>query len=305
MPNGKRSILSMLESYLDMAINALALCVAFIVAHIFGTTPPFSITNPQAIIAIFTIMIISSFMYHVTDNYRPTIYTVPRKSYFNVIKANVMVFALIMIWIVFFGKEGMRTFESFWALIYLVLSSAFLITKRRIMFWVLRFLRAGQYSLKRTLIVGDNTSSAKEYVHEIVSMIYPIGIVILFGFSSAFRMQGFFKTLICGMLLLALQTFSLLFSIIENATSDATAWQPWYVIILGVISVISIGIREECIFRATIQGVLAKKYANSVKGIWLTALLSALIFGLIHSFNIFAGVLTLKPESKLRAFIVF
>ena len=133
-------------------------------------------------------------------------------------------------------------------------------------------------------------SVGKEYVHEIVSMLYPIGIVILFGFSSAFGRQGFFKTLICGMLLLALQTFSLLFSIIENATSDATAWQPWYVIILGVISVISIGIREECVFRATIQGVLAKKYANSVKGIWLTALLSALIFGLIHSFNIFAGV---------------
>lgn len=169
MPNGKRSILSMLESYLDMAINALAICVAFIIAHIFNETPPFLITDPQALIAIFAVIIISSFMYHATDNYRPTIYAVPRKSYFNVIKANVMVFALIMIWIVFFGIEGMRTFESFWALMYLILSSAFLITKRRIMFWILRLLRAGQYSLKRTLIVGDNTASAKEYVHEIAN----------------------------------------------------------------------------------------------------------------------------------------
>ena len=169
MPNGKRSILSMLESYLDMAINALALYVAFIIAHIFNKTPPFLITDPRALIAIFTVIIISSFMYPATDNYRPTIYAVPRKSYFNVIKANVMVFALIMIWIVFFGIEGMRTFESFWALMYLILSSAFLITKRRIMFWMLRLLRAGQYSLKRTLIVGDNTASAKEYVHEIAN----------------------------------------------------------------------------------------------------------------------------------------
>ena len=160
-------MLSMFESYLDMMINALSLYVAFVIAHIFSKTPPFAITDPQAMIAIFAVIIISSFMYHVTDNYRPTIYTVPRKSYFNVIKANVMVFALVLTWIAFFGKEGMRTFESFWALVHMVLSSAFLIFKRRIMFWILRLLRAGQYSLKRTLIIGDNTASAREYVHEI------------------------------------------------------------------------------------------------------------------------------------------
>ena len=160
-------MLSMFESYLDMMINALSLYVAFVIAHIFSKTPPFAITDPQAMIAIFAVIIISSFMYHVTDNYRPTIYTVPRKSYFNVIKANVMVFALVLTWIAFFGKEGMRTFESFWALMHMVLSSAFLIFKRRIIFWILRLLRAGQYSLKRTLIIGDNTASAREYVHEI------------------------------------------------------------------------------------------------------------------------------------------
>ena len=169
MPNGKRSILSMVESYLDMMINALSLYVAFVIAHVFSKTPPFSITDPQAMIAIFAVIIISSFMYHITDNYRPTIYTVPRKSYYNVVKANVMVFGLVMIWIAFFGIEGMRTFESFWALMHLVISSAFLIFKRRVMFWVLRLLRAGQYTLKRTLIIGDNTASAREYVHEIAN----------------------------------------------------------------------------------------------------------------------------------------
>lgn len=169
MQSGKRNVLSMFESYIDMMINAASVYVAFILTCLFNTNPPFSITDPKAMIAIFAIIIVNSFMYHVTDNYRPTIYALPRKSYWNIIKANVMAFALIMIWIAFFGIEGMRTFESAWALIYLVLSTSLLIIKRKVLFLILRVLRNGQYVLKRTLIIGDNTASVKEYVHEIAN----------------------------------------------------------------------------------------------------------------------------------------
>ena len=140
------------------------------------------------------------------------------------------------------------------------------------------------------------SSTGMDYLRHIVGILYPIGIVYLFGFSSAFKAGGFKKTLICGMLMLVLQLISLINSIVEKASSNETAWQPWYIVILGVVTVISIGIREECIFRATIQGVLAKKYASSRKGILLTALLSAIIFGLIHALNVFKGV---EPLSAL------
>ena len=169
MPSGKRSLLSMVESYVDMIINAVSIYIAFVLACLFIGKPPFEITDPKALIAIFVVIIITSFMYHATDNYRPTIYTVPRKSYWNIIKANVMVFGLIMIWIAFFGIEGMRTFESFWALMYLIIGTILLISKRKLMFLTLKLLRKGQYVLKRTLIIGDNTASVKEYVSEIAN----------------------------------------------------------------------------------------------------------------------------------------
>ena len=70
MPTGKRSMLSMLESYFDMMLNALSLYVAFVIAHIFSESPPFAITEPKAMIAVFAVILISSFMYHVTDSYR-------------------------------------------------------------------------------------------------------------------------------------------------------------------------------------------------------------------------------------------
>lgn len=59
---------------------------------------------------------------------------------------------------------------------------------------------------------------------------------------------------------------------------------------MSLISIFAIGVREECFFRAIIQNILAKKYANTTKGVWLTAIVSALIFGLIHAFNVFSGV---------------
>ena len=42
-----------------------------------------------------------------------------------------------------------------------------------------------------------------DYIEEIFSIIYPIGIVILFGFSSKLKSKNFFKGLLCGMVLIA------------------------------------------------------------------------------------------------------
>ena len=129
-----------------------------------------------------------------------------------------------------------------------------------------------------------------DYIEELFSIIYPIGIVILFGFSSKLKSKNFFKGLLCGMVLIALQLTALLTNFVNTLSNDAIVWKPWYLIILGIMSTIAIGVREECFFRATIQNILAQKYAHSIKGVWVTAIISALVFGLIHMFNVFAGV---------------
>jgi membrane protease YdiL (CAAX protease family) len=67
-------------------------------------------------------------------------------------------------------------------------------------------------------------------------------------------------------------------------------------IVFGVFSVIGVGVREECLCRGVIQNIIAKKYANSVKGIWITVIVSAIIFGLLHVPNILVGM---KPLALL------
>ena len=133
-------------------------------------------------------------------------------------------------------------------------------------------------------------STAVSYLQQIVGILYPIGIMIFFGFANAFKSKKFFKGLLCSMALTVLQAFVLVVFFAESLSDPATVWKPWNLILFGLISVVGIGIREECVFRATIQNILAKKYANSAKGIWITAIVSALIFGLIHAFNVFSGV---------------
>jgi membrane protease YdiL (CAAX protease family) len=82
----------------------------------------------------------------------------------------------------------------------------------------------------------------------------------------------------------------LLVLLLDFSGNPESNWNPWYLIIYGVFTIVGVGVREECIYRATLQNILAKKYANSVKGIWITVIVSSIIFGLSHVPNIFFNV---------------
>lgn len=131
---------------------------------------------------------------------------------------------------------------------------------------------------------------ALDFLKEIVLIAVPIALVFLFGFSSAFKKGNFLRGLLCALPSLAFLVLSLFNFFNKNLGNPEVHWQSWYMIAFGLFGMIGVGIREECIFRGIVQNVLAKKYANSTKGIWLVAILGGLIFGLGHLQNLFAGV---------------
>ena len=133
-------------------------------------------------------------------------------------------------------------------------------------------------------------SLVRDFSYQILAMIYPLGFVLLFGFASSFKSEKFLKGLGAGLFLLICELLILFSQLINSSLDENTVWKPWYLIVYGIVRVVGIAVREEAVFRATIQNILAKKYANSIKGIWFTAIVSAVIFGLIHAFNIFVGV---------------
>lgn len=133
-------------------------------------------------------------------------------------------------------------------------------------------------------------SLVRDYAYQIVSLIYPVLLAVIFGFGYAYKGGSFAKGLKCGIFTIVLDSIVLAASLVSFLSDDSVVWNPWYLIIYGLLRVIGIAVREESIFRATIQNLLANKYAHSVKGVWITAIISAVIFGLIHAMNVFVGV---------------
>jgi membrane protease YdiL (CAAX protease family) len=128
------------------------------------------------------------------------------------------------------------------------------------------------------------------YLAHSVLIILPVAIVFLFGFSSAFKKGHFGRGLLCALPYIIWQLLLMLIIFYKHLGDPETNWQPWYLMVYGMFTILCVGIREECIYRGVIQNIVARKYANSVKGIWITAIVGGFIFGVMHLGNIFSGV---------------
>ena len=137
------------------------------------------------------------------------------------------------------------------------------------------------------------------YLCEIITILVPVAIVFFFGFSSTFKKGKFFKGLLYALPFILFQVILMTVLLSENFSNPETRWKSTEIIIFEVFCIIGVGIREECIYRATIQNIVAKKHANSVKGIWITVIVSSIIFGLCHVTNIFFGVKPLAVLSQV------
>ena len=143
--------------------------------------------------------------------------------------------------------------------------------------------------LGRLLSLLPQTLTMK-YLSQSILTLVPVAGVFFFGFSRAFKKGNLLRGLVCCIPFLAFQLLGMVGSFFKIMKNPEAVWNPWYLIIYGVFVVICIGVREECFYRATIQNIVAKKYANSVKGIWITVIVSAMIFGLSHVPNLFFGM---------------
>lgn len=123
----------------------------------------------------------------------------------------------------------------------------------------------------------------------------PVAIVFLFGFRGAFRRKNFFRGLFCGLPYIVWYSLTMALLLAKTLGNPEATLQPWYLILYSLFSILGVGIREECIYRATVQNIVAKKYANSMKGIWITAIVGAFIFGIMHAGNFFTT--TTAPSS--------
>ena len=128
---------------------------------------------------------------------------------------------------------------------------------------------------------------ALKFLSQAILIAIPIAVVFLFGFRGAFQRKNFFHGLFCGLPYIVCYSAILALMLVNSLSEPSATLQPWEQILYGLFSLLCVGIREECIYRATVQNIVAKKYANSVKGVWITAAVGAFIFGIMHAGNFF------------------
>ena len=145
------------------------------------------------------------------------------------------------------------------------------------------------FGLARILSLLPPTLPMK-YLISVILMLVPAAFVFLFGFSRAFKRDNLLKGWLTFLPFIVVPLIFLGSFLLINLGNPKADWKPWYLILYGIFAIVEVGVREECFYRATIQNILAKKHANSVKGIWITVIVSSIIFGLTHISNLFFDV---------------
>lgn len=133
------------------------------------------------------------------------------------------------------------------------------------------------------------SSTAMSIISEVAFIIWPTVLALLFGFGYIYRKKGFWSAMATGMFKMAPFFLILVSRLAQKLLDPATPWKSGMEIVLGVLMLLGVGYREEVLYRGVITNAIARKYADSTKGIWITVLSSSALFGAMHMGNILHG----------------
>ena len=167
MQNSRNGILGIIETYVDMFLNLVAILIAYVFTIMIYAEVKIPLDSPYTIIIIAIQLLLSSFTYHALNMYRPTRYMKPYHSFPEALRANVVYYGGMALISAIMTREGYKSFILIWFLIAAVVSTAFLTFKRHLIKSILAAFRAKQYHLRKVIIIGDNISAAADYINQV------------------------------------------------------------------------------------------------------------------------------------------
>ncbi len=111
-----------------------------------------------------------------------------------------------------------------------------------------------------------------------------VGMTFLLRMGRVFtcRGRGFWKSLVSAAVILGLYALAGMEILVFYVRSPL---QPPAHILLFVLCMAAVGITEELTFRGLIAGILYDKYGATPAGVWLSVMVSSLLFGFVHLSN--------------------
>ena len=128
-----------------------------------------------------------------------------------------------------------------------------------------------------------------DILNEVVFIIWPVALVVIFGYSFCFRQRGIRATFGASWLMFVFYGILVISQVGTKSSNPDTLWKSDLEIFYGILMLIGIGIREELLFRGVITNAIARKYGSTTKGLWITVLSAGAMFGAVHLSNVFTG----------------
>ena len=169
MQNGDRTIASTIENGIDMFLNAAALVAAFVLAGLFSNPGDLRIDAPYTLITVFIVVMFQSFAYFLFNMYRPLPFVRPSAAMWSIVKTNVVYYAFVELVCVLLVRDEYSRFVMVWMLASALLSTAVLLFKKNLIIYFAKIIRRGKYSMRKVIIVGDNTTTAAEFIRQVAA----------------------------------------------------------------------------------------------------------------------------------------
>jgi len=174
MQSKNLGIFAIIENYIDIALNLLAFLIGYVFTlllpeSVVSTPSEIFITNPIAVVLLFSNALVCSLVYHAFNLYGADKYARVSKRISPIIRANFVFYGVIAVIAAFVTRTGYKDFILFWILFSFLSSSAIISAKRQLINIILSSFRQRQYHLRKVIIVGDNSATAAAYLKEISS----------------------------------------------------------------------------------------------------------------------------------------
>ena len=155
-------------------------------------------------------------------------------------------------------------------------------------FALLALLTNAVFSELKSLLLPQNTWGG--ILGEVVGILWPVALAVLFGFGFIFRQRGIRATFGAAWLIFLFYGFLVISWIGMKIDNPATPWKSELEIFQGILLMLGIGIREEVLYRGVITNAIARKYGSTTKGLWITVFSASTMFGAMHLSNMLYGV---------------
>lgn len=167
MRSGNRNIRVAIENIIDIFVNILSIFVGYVLALLVSEGSVLDIMTAPVIILIALVLGASSFTYQAFNLYARVPGTRVNKPVFDILKANFVLFGALLIIASFLALGYVKLFCVYWIAFTAFFSTAILMYKKRKIVKMTVEMRKKQQDLRTTIIIGDNVTTASNYVKEV------------------------------------------------------------------------------------------------------------------------------------------